>query len=201
MILFIHLFICFNVVKRYYCYKKIFSPSKPSFRYSSTKVLAQNSKISSPKNIFENKLQRSLNFAKLSIGVFVSARSARAVEIDLPECSDAVTVMTNINQKKEIILIGTAHISEDSASLVREIIRNTKPDVVMIELDRKRIGKVSDGSSLSDLGFDLPKQLQAVTSIESSTENLSKTVINPFRGFQSAVSNWVSQSAGALLGS
>lgn len=40
-------------------------------------------------------------------------------------------------------MIGTAHISEESANLVRRTIKTVKPDVVMIELDPKRIGRVS----------------------------------------------------------
>lgn len=39
-------------------------------------------------------------------------------------------------------MIGTAHISEESANLVRRTIKTVKPDVVMIELDPKRIGRV-----------------------------------------------------------
>ncbi|OGR03907.1 MAG: conjugal transfer protein TraB [Deltaproteobacteria bacterium RIFOXYD12_FULL_50_9] len=39
---------------------------------------------------------------------------------------------------REIILIGTAHISRKSADLVREVIAREKPDRVCIELDEKR---------------------------------------------------------------
>ena len=36
---------------------------------------------------------------------------------------------------KEVYLVGTAHISQESAALVRNVIRAVKPDTVMIELD------------------------------------------------------------------
>ena len=50
-------------------------------------------------------------------------------------------------------MIGTAHISEESANLVRRTIRTVKPDVVMIELDPKRIGKVAgEKQTLSEAG-------------------------------------------------
>ncbi len=39
---------------------------------------------------------------------------------------------------RTILLIGTAHISQESAALVREIIRQEQPDRVCIELDEKR---------------------------------------------------------------
>ena len=39
---------------------------------------------------------------------------------------------------KEFILVGTAHISQKSADLVREVIENEKPDCVCVELDPQR---------------------------------------------------------------
>ena len=45
---------------------------------------------------------------------------------------------------KTILLVGTAHISQDSADLVEEIISTEKPDVVCIELDEKRFSALSN---------------------------------------------------------
>jgi len=39
---------------------------------------------------------------------------------------------------KEITLIGTAHISKESADLVRQVIEETKPDTVCVELCQSR---------------------------------------------------------------
>lgn len=44
---------------------------------------------------------------------------------------------------REIILIGTAHISEDSVDLVRRVIENETPDCVCVELDAKRYETLS----------------------------------------------------------
>lgn len=44
---------------------------------------------------------------------------------------------------REIILVGTAHISRDSANLVREVIEKEKPDCVCVELDEKRYEALS----------------------------------------------------------
>ena len=53
-------------------------------------------------------------------------------------------------------MIGTAHISEESANLVRRTIRTVKPDVVMIELDPKRIGKIAgEQTTLQEAGMRL----------------------------------------------
>ncbi len=41
-------------------------------------------------------------------------------------------------QEKSILLIGTAHISQESVNLVQEVVEQEKPDTVCIELDEKR---------------------------------------------------------------
>lgn len=55
--------------------------------------------------------------------------------------SDDVAILTH--QDKTILLIGTAHISQQSADLVEEVIANEKPDTVCIELDEKRYAALS----------------------------------------------------------
>ncbi len=50
--------------------------------------------------------------------------------------SDDVAVITH--NDTTILLVGTAHISQQSADLVEEVIEQEKPDVVCIELDEKR---------------------------------------------------------------
>lgn len=44
---------------------------------------------------------------------------------------------------REIILVGTAHISKDSVDLVRKVIKNEMPDCVCVELDAKRYDTLS----------------------------------------------------------
>jgi pheromone shutdown protein TraB len=39
---------------------------------------------------------------------------------------------------REFIIVGTAHISRQSADLVREVIEKEKPDVVCVELDERK---------------------------------------------------------------
>ena len=46
--------------------------------------------------------------------------------------------------EKEIILIGTAHVSKDSVELVREVIDEERPDSVCIELDEKRFENIQN---------------------------------------------------------
>lgn len=47
---------------------------------------------------------------------------------------------------KEIILIGTAHVSKSSAELVKEVIEAERPDSVCVELDEQRYKSITEGS-------------------------------------------------------
>lgn len=45
--------------------------------------------------------------------------------------------------EREIVLVGTAHVSQESADLVRRVIEEEKPDCVCVELDAKRYEALS----------------------------------------------------------
>jgi len=52
---------------------------------------------------------------------------------------------------REFIIVGTAHISRQSADLVREVIENENPDVVCVELDEKRLAALSEKNRWENL--------------------------------------------------
>lgn len=55
--------------------------------------------------------------------------------------------ITRINlEGKEFILIGTAHVSKQSAELVKQVIEFEKPDSVCIELDEPRYQTIIEGN-------------------------------------------------------
>ena len=55
--------------------------------------------------------------------------------------------ITRINlDGKELILIGTAHVSKQSADQVKEVIDRERPDSVCIELDEQRYQSIMEGS-------------------------------------------------------
>jgi len=65
---------------------------------------------------------------------------------------------------KEFFIIGTAHISQNSADLVREVISNEKPDVVCVELDTQRYKALSERKRWEELDLkQLIKQKQLST--------------------------------------
>jgi pheromone shutdown-related protein TraB len=52
---------------------------------------------------------------------------------------------------REFIIVGTAHISRQSAELVRDVIEKEKPDVVCVELDEKRLKALSEKNRWENL--------------------------------------------------
>ncbi len=52
---------------------------------------------------------------------------------------------------KEIILVGTAHISKQSVEQVREVIEHEQPDSVCVELDDQRYHSIMKGNSWKDM--------------------------------------------------
>jgi pheromone shutdown-related protein TraB len=59
--------------------------------------------------------------------------------------------ITRINiDGKEIILIGTAHVSRHSAEQVKEVIDSERPDAVCIELDKQRYQSIMEGNKWKD---------------------------------------------------
>eukprot|EP00752_Nemacystus_decipiens_P002178 g2073.t1 len=68
-------------------------------------------------------------------------------------CDDAVAYLYNPTKKSEIWIVGTAHISNSSATLVENNIREIKPQVVMVELDAQRVGSFLEESMKGDPAF------------------------------------------------
>jgi len=54
-------------------------------------------------------------------------------------CDQSISLLKNPTDGRVMYLIGTAHVSQLSADLVRDTIRREQPDTVMIELDKKRM--------------------------------------------------------------
>lgn len=63
---------------------------------------------------------------------------------------------------KEIILVGTAHVSKQSAEQVKDVIEEERPDAVCIELDEQRYQSITDGNKWQETDiFKVIKQKKA----------------------------------------
>lgn len=58
--------------------------------------------------------------------------------------TDSTDIYKIQKDNREIILVGTAHISQASKELVRETIETEAPDTVCVELDEGRLGSIKD---------------------------------------------------------
>lgn len=78
----------------------------------------------------------------------------------MPEISENVT---HINlDDKELILIGTAHVSKHSAEQVKEVIESEQPDSVCIELDAGRYQSMVEGNKWKETDiFKIIKEKKA----------------------------------------
>ena len=64
---------------------------------------------------------------------------------------------------RQIILVGTAHISRESADLVRQVIENERPDCVCIELDRPRYEQLAHKQRFESLDLKEVVRRQQLT--------------------------------------
>ncbi|MFA5519485.1 MAG: TraB domain-containing protein, partial [Spirochaetota bacterium] len=64
--------------------------------------------------------------------------------------SEEVTLI-NYTDGKKIYLIGTAHVSKNSAVLVENTIREINPDIVCIELDEQRFKAITSTNKYEDI--------------------------------------------------
>ena len=82
----------------------------------------------------------------------------------MSENADIYRIKTPDN--REIILIGTAHISKVSKELVRETIENEKPDTICVELDEGRAKSIQDPDRWKNTDLrDVIKKKQLATLI------------------------------------
>ena len=70
--------------------------------------------------------------------------------------------------KREIILVGTSHISKESAELVKEVIEKENPDTVCLEWDKTRYNKYMNPDEWSDTDIvQVIKQKKLIVLISS----------------------------------
>ncbi|MDR0516304.1 MAG: TraB/GumN family protein [Fibromonadaceae bacterium] len=69
----------------------------------------------------------------------------------MAESKDIIRI--NMPIEREIVLLGTAHISQESVNLVRKTIAEEKPDCVCVELDENRLKALEDGERWKNLNL------------------------------------------------
>lgn len=87
----------------------------------------------------------------------------------------------NVNEK-EIILIGTAHVSKHSAEQVKDVIQAENPDSVCIELDEQRYQSIVEGNKWRDMDiFKVIKDKKATLLLMNlAISSFQKRIANQF---------------------
>ena len=100
-------------------------------------------------------------------------------------CVESIVVLEG-DGKKSVILVGTAHISDQSALLVKDVIDLTKPNIVMIELDTKRLRIGNEATSIEEFeekGFIIPLETKKYASAaRAAAPPPSKSIIDRIFG-------------------
>ncbi|WP_147534641.1 TraB/GumN family protein [Bacillus marasmi] len=83
---------------------------------------------------------------------------------------------------KELILIGTAHVSKNSADLVKEVIEAEQPDSVCVELDEQRYQSIVDGNKWKETDiFKVIKEKKApLLLMNLALSSFQKRIANQF---------------------
>lgn len=95
---------------------------------------------------------------------------------------------------KEIILVGTAHISQESVDTVIQTIRDEKPDTVCIELDEQRFQALRQGSQWESLNL---KQIIRRGQVPFVMTNLALAAFQKRMGLQTGIRPGAEMAAAA----
>lgn len=95
---------------------------------------------------------------------------------------------------KEIILVGTAHISQESVDTVIQTIRDERPDTVCIELDEQRFQALRQGSQWESLNL---KQIIRRGQVPFVMTNLALAAFQKRMGLQTGIRPGAEMAAAA----
>lgn len=111
----------------------------------------------------------------------VATRSSTAT-VSSALCDAAVSTFRNPTNNRIVHLLGTAHISSDSADLAGQLVREIKPSAVFVELDAKRVNKAIPkptetffDSSQAPTPTTSSSTTMATSTVPSSTEPAAST--------------------------
>mmetsp|Transcript_4715 Transcript_4715/g.6994 ORF Transcript_4715/g.6994 Transcript_4715/m.6994 type:complete len:412 (+) Transcript_4715:65-1300(+) len=94
----------------------------------------------------------------------------------VPELCDAsVSTWRNPSNGRIVYLLGTAHISSASAELAGNLVKDTRPEAVFVELDAKRVGKAGFVEQPPSQQQQQSEQTSAPLTDDASTPPSAKT--------------------------
>ncbi|XP_024370162.1 uncharacterized protein [Physcomitrium patens] len=96
----------------------------------------------------------------------VERKKAEAPNSKQAPSDGTVVYLRNEENGADLYLVGTSHVSQQSADEVRDVIRRVKPDYVLVELDRKRYNSMLQRQNGQNNPFAFVQQM-----VETLTNN------------------------------
>lgn len=106
-----------------------------------------------------------------------STTTTRSPIVSKTLCDPSVSTWTK--RDRTVHILGTAHISSSSAELAGKMVREIQPNVVFVELDKKRVSRAGIGGATSGLSTQSSSSNESSSSAEiASTSSSTSTVIS-----------------------
>lgn len=106
-----------------------------------------------------------------------STTTTRSPIVSKTLCDPSVSTWTK--RDRTVHILGTAHISSSSAELAGKMVREFQPNVVFVELDKKRVSRAGIGGATSGLSTQSSSSNESSSSAEiASTSSSTSTVIS-----------------------
>ena len=107
-----------------------------------------------------------------------STSTARSPIVSKTLCDPSVSTWTK--RDRTVHILGTAHISSSSAELAGKMVREIEPNVVFVELDKKRVSRAGIGGATSGLSTQSSSSNESSSSSAetASTSSSTSTVIS-----------------------
>ena len=112
-----------------------------------------------------------------------SATTTRSPIVSKTLCDPSVSTWTK--RDRTVHILGTAHISSSSAELAGKMVREIQPNVVFVELDKKRVSRAGiGGGATSGLSTQPSSSNESLSSadIASTSSSTSKVISTPSVG-------------------
>lgn len=178
--------LCLNLSSETLAWTSYYPPKPSSLNYQSTLFATSPSNADRDDECTGSTRRQWLSnvvTAAASTGLFNILPANAAVEIpsSVALCDPTVSVWER--NGRVIYLLGTAHISEISAELAGQLVRDTHPNAVFVELDLKRVGGTSTMAKQMETSG---KQLSISTAGEEDSKP-SRVMLSPVRTKESVL--------------
>lgn len=112
--------------------------------------------------------------------ISTSTTTTRSPIVSKTLCDPSVSTWTK--RDRTVHILGTAHISKESAELAGKMVREIQPNVVFVELDKKRVSRAGIGGTTSGLSPQSSSSNESSSSADIAPSSRSTVISTPSVG-------------------